>query len=121
MKNTNVEPLTDEHYAWADIVCTGGMLPQQRGILSVIEKAHQNGCPVVVGGPDPSSQPFLYQSADYLVHGEGEATIPLLIDDLGRGCRSGEYKSEEKPDMAYSMKQLVIGKAKTIEKEKRDA
>ena len=39
----NVEPLTDEDFDWADIVCTGGMLPQQPGILSVIEKAHQYG------------------------------------------------------------------------------
>jgi len=97
--DANVEPLLDEHYSWADIVCTGGMLPQQRGVLSVIEKAHQHGCPVVVGGPDPSSQPNIYQSAEFLVHGEGELTIPMFIDDLEQGCTSGEYQSDEKPDL----------------------
>lgn len=101
--DANVEPLLDEHFEWADIVCTGGMLPQQHGMLSVIDKAHQNGCPVVVGGPDPSSQPNLYQSADYLVYGEGEITIPMFIQDLEKGCKSGEYKSVEMANMTKAV------------------
>jgi radical SAM superfamily enzyme YgiQ (UPF0313 family) len=99
----NVEPLLDEHVEWADITCTGGMLAQQLGVLSVIERAHHIGCPVVVGGPDPTSQPHLYQSADYLVLGEGEVTIPMFIGDLERGCKSGEYRSMEKADMTKSV------------------
>lgn len=99
----NVEPLVDEDFDWADVVCTGGMLPQQKGVLSVIERAHENGCLAVVGGPDPSSQPSLYQSADFLVCGEGEITIPMLIDDLTKGCRSGEYQSSRKPDMSETV------------------
>ncbi len=78
----NVEPLRDEHLAWADVVCTGGMLPQQRGMLALIDRVHGHGLPVMVGGPDPSSQPDLYGAADYLVCGEGEVTIPLLLADL---------------------------------------
>lgn len=101
--DANVEPLLDEHFAWADLVCTGGMLPQQKGVLSVIERAHQNDCLAVVGGPDPSSQPDLYQSADFLVHGEGEVTIPMFIDDLGKNYRTGEYKSEIRADMTKAV------------------
>ena len=97
--DTNVEPLLNEHFEWADIVCIGGMLPQQQSMITLIDKAHQYGLPVVVGGPDPSSQPNLYQSADYLVYGEGELTIPMFLEDLGKGCGSGEYKSEERVDM----------------------
>ena len=99
----NVEPLLDEHLEWADITGTGGMLAQQMNVLSLIERAHRSGCPVVVGGPDPTSQPHLYQSADYLVLGEGEVTIPLFIGDLEKGCRSGEYRSIEKADMTKSV------------------
>jgi radical SAM superfamily enzyme YgiQ (UPF0313 family) len=99
----NVGPLLDEYFEWADIVCTGGMLPQQRGMLSVIDKAHQYGRPVVVGGPDTTSQPNLYKSADYLVHGEGEVTIPMFIEDLGKGCKGGEYKSTERADMTKAV------------------
>ncbi|MFC2170885.1 B12-binding domain-containing radical SAM protein [Calditrichota bacterium] len=101
--DANVEPLLDAHFEWADIVCTGGMLPQQQGIFSVIDKAHQHGCPVVVGGPDPTSQPNFYQSSDYLVLGEGEITIPMFLQDLEKGCESGEYKSAERADMTKAV------------------
>ena len=101
--DANAELLLLEHFEWADIVCTGGMLPQQRSIISLIDRAHQHGCPVVVGGPDPSSQPNLYQSADYIVQGEGEVTIPMFIQDLAKGCKSGEYKSDEKADMTKAV------------------
>jgi radical SAM superfamily enzyme YgiQ (UPF0313 family) len=97
--DTNVESLLDEHLEWADVVGTGGMLSQQSETLSIIERAHKSGCPVMVGGPDPSSQPYLYQSADYLMLGEGEVSIPQFIQALERGCTSGEFKSDEKADM----------------------
>jgi len=101
--DANVEQLKAEHIEWADIVCIGGMLPQQQSMISIIDKVHQYDCPVVVGGPDPSSQPDLYQSADYIVHGEGEVTIPMFIEDLGKGCRSGEYKSDTMADMTKAV------------------
>ncbi|GBD86302.1 ribosomal protein S12 methylthiotransferase RimO [bacterium BMS3Abin03] len=101
--DTNVEPLLDEHFEWADVVCTGGMLPQQIGILDIIKLSHQKHLPVIVGGPDPTSQPNLYQSADYLVLGEGEITIPMLLNDLEKGCMSGEYVSSDFADMTKAV------------------
>jgi radical SAM superfamily enzyme YgiQ (UPF0313 family) len=101
--DTNVEQLLDEHLKWADIVATGGMLPQQSGILSIIEISHKFDCPVIVGGPDPSSQPNLYQSSDYLVLGEGEISIPLFIQALKKGCKSGAFKSDEKAEMTRAV------------------
>lgn len=95
----NVEPLTDAHLEWADIVMTGGMLPQQKEILTTIKRAHDKGKPVVVGGPDPTSQPHVYQETDFLVLGEGEITIPPFIEDLGRGAVSGVYQSDLRADM----------------------
>jgi radical SAM superfamily enzyme YgiQ (UPF0313 family) len=99
----NVEPLLSEHFEWADIVCIGGMLPQQQRMISVIDIAHQFGCSVVVGGPDPTSQPALYQSADYLLQGEGEITIPMFLQDLGKGSLSGNYKSDDMADMTIAV------------------
>ena len=101
--DTNVEPLLDEHFEWADLVFTGGMLPQQIGILDIINLSHQKQRPVVVGGPDPTSQPHLYQSADFLVLGEGEITIPMLLEDLRKGFKSGEYISEDFADMTKAV------------------
>lgn len=99
----NVESLLTEHFEWADIVCLGGMLPQQQSMLSIIEKAHQFNCPVAIGGPDPTSQPELYKSADYLVLGEGEVTIPMFIQDLENGIEKGSYTSEDKADMTEAV------------------
>lgn len=99
----NVEPLLDQHFEWADMVCTGGMAPQRPGIISIIEKAHQMGRPVVVGGRDPTAQPHWYKSADYLVTGEGEVTIPMFIQGLEKGDRGGEYHSPKKADMGQAV------------------
>jgi len=101
--DTNVEPLLDEHFEWADLVFTGGMLPQQIGILDIINLSHQRNKPVFVGGPDPTSQPHLYQSADYLVLGEGEVTIPIFLNDLANGSKSGEYVTSEYADMTRAV------------------
>jgi radical SAM superfamily enzyme YgiQ (UPF0313 family) len=99
----NVEPLLDEHLLWADIVCTGGMLPQQKSMLEFIRRAHTLNRIVVVGGPDPTSQPDLYRDADFLVLGEGEITIPMFLKDLEAGKTSGTYVSEERADMLQSV------------------
>ncbi len=99
----NVEPLLDEHLLWADIVCTGGMLPQQKSMLEFIRRAHELERIVVVGGPDPTSQPDLYTEADFLVLGEGEITIPMFLEDLKGGKNSGTYVSTERADMLKSV------------------
>ena len=95
----NVEPLLDDHLKWADIVCTGGMLPQQKSILNFIRRAHELDRIVVVGGSDPTSQPDVYLEADFLVLGEGEITIPMFLNDLQKGAKSGRYFSDEKANM----------------------
>ena len=99
----NTAPIQDKHFEWADIVCTGGMLSQQPGIIAVIRKAHEYGIKVVAGGPDPTCQPNLYSEADYLVMGEGENTIPLFLDDLNKGIAKGVYLITEPADMISSV------------------
>jgi radical SAM superfamily enzyme YgiQ (UPF0313 family) len=99
----NVEPLLNDHLKWADIVCTGGMLPQQESMLKFIRRAHDLDRIVVVGGPDPTSQPDVYNEADFLVLGEGEVTIPMFLYDLQKGAKSGRYFSEKKANMLYAV------------------
>lgn len=95
----NVEPISDEHLLWADLVCVGGMLPQQKSMLDFIDRAQALKCTVVVGGADPTSQPELYHKADFLVLGEGELSIPMFLEDLKRGATRGVYKPEGRADM----------------------
>lgn len=99
----NTTTLLDNYFEWADLVCTGGMLSQQPGIIAIIRKAHEFGKKVVAGGPDPTCQPDLYAEADYLVLGEGENTIPLFLDDLNKGNSKGKYLNSEPVDLISSV------------------
>ncbi|GBQ09080.1 hypothetical protein AA16663_0011 [Komagataeibacter rhaeticus DSM 16663] len=46
--NRNTETLDDADLAWADIVMTGGMLPQRNDTLHIIETCRARGRPVEV-------------------------------------------------------------------------
>src|SRR6266446_3725220 len=63
----NTASITDDDFAWADLVFTGGMLVQQAETLRLIELCRSRGKPVVVGGPDPTSSPHIYAAADFQV------------------------------------------------------
>jgi len=99
----NVKPLIDADLEWADIVLVSGMLPQQKKILDIIQKSHDKSKFVVVGGPDATSQPHIYEKADFLVLGEGEVTIPLFIEDLGKNVTSGKYQLSQRADMTKAV------------------
>lgn len=101
--DVNTEHILDKYFEWADLVCTGGMLSQQPGIIAIIRKAHEFGKKVVAGGPDPTCQPELYEEADYLVMGEGENTIPLFLNDLNHGITRGRYKNCEPVELTNTI------------------
>jgi len=87
---------------WADVVMTGGMLPQQRDCLDLIRLSKRHGKTVIVGGPDPTSSPHVYAEADHLVLGEAEVTLPLYLADRSAGAPRAVYKSEERADVSAS-------------------
>lgn len=93
--NRNTEELTPEHLAWADMIMTGGMLPQRQDTQTVIELAHAHGKPVVVGGPDITSVPEAYASADFRVLGEAEGIINEFIAQWNEGARKGYLTAEK--------------------------
>ena len=82
----NVRELDPALLDWADLVLAGGMIPQQRSLLALIEQCRARGKPIAVGGQDPTSQPEVYGRADYLVLDEGEMTIPQFLADLAAGA-----------------------------------
>lgn len=91
----NAKNLTDGDIDWADMVMTGGMLPQQIDALKVIDRCQERGKTVVVGGPDPTSSPEIYDRADMLVLGEAEGVIDRFIDAWVSGARSGVFEAEK--------------------------
>ena len=98
----NCVDFSQELWEWADLVCVGGMLPQQEGIVEIIERANRDGKYVAVGGADPTSQPSLYDSADVLIVGEGEELIPHWIKEWEKGQPCGVFREQGKPDLTKS-------------------
>ncbi len=91
----NAEDLSVPDLDWADLVMIGGMLPQRPDALQVIELAHRFGKPVVVGGPDVTSSPDVYEPADFRVLGEAEGVIDALVAAWNAGVRGGVFEAEK--------------------------
>ncbi len=90
----NTEELGAGDLDWADLVMTGGMLPQQDGALAVIEMCRSRGKPVVVGGPDATSTPDIYAAADFQVLGEAEEIMADFVAAWTGGATSGVFRAE---------------------------
>ena len=100
----NVRSQTDADWDWADLVILSGMIVQKPDLLHLIREAKQRGKLVAVGGPYVTSVPDAAQKAgaDFLVLDEGEITLPMLVEALERGERSGILRAPdgEKPDVS---------------------
>ncbi len=91
----NAEALVDADIDWADIVLTGGMLPQRPDTLDVIARAQRRGKPVAVGGPDAMSSPEAFADAEFLVIGEAEAVLENFVRAWEEGRCGGVFEAEK--------------------------
>ncbi|MFZ4532510.1 MAG: B12-binding domain-containing radical SAM protein [Alsobacter sp.] len=91
----NTDDLTDADIAWADMVMTGGMLPQQFDTVSLMERVQKAGRPIVIGGPDATSSPAAYAAADFLVLGEAEGILDRFVAAWQAGERTGRFEAEK--------------------------
>ncbi len=98
----NVDTLSEADLEWADLVMTGGMLPQQLDCLEVVREAQRHGKPVVVGGPDVTASPDMYTAADFLVLGEAEEILSEFLAAWSAGERQGTFRSGHFPDLSRS-------------------
>jgi len=91
----NAEELTDGQLEWADLVMTGGMLPQQPDTLAIIELCRLHKKPVAVGGPAVTSTPHIYKKANFRVLGEAEGVINDFVAAWEAGTREGLFEAEK--------------------------
>jgi len=98
----NVEELGPDDLAWADLVMTGGMLPQQPDALRIIGMAKGAGKPVVVGGPDATGSPEVYAAADFRVLGEAEEVLSEFLAAWLAGATTGVFQASRFPDVTRS-------------------
>jgi radical SAM superfamily enzyme YgiQ (UPF0313 family) len=99
----NVSSLTEEDWRWADLVLLSAMYIQKDGLLALVREAKLRGKTIVAGGPYPTSLPEAVAEAgcDFVVRGEGENTMPLLLEALRQG-KTGIIENDEKPDLSTS-------------------
>lgn len=98
----NIREVTEEEWAWAEMVMLSAMIVQKRDLHGQIKEAKRRGKQVVIGGPYPTALPdeCADVGADFLVLDEGEITIPRFLAALARGDESGTFRSDgEKPDV----------------------
>ncbi|MBF2097313.1 MAG: B12-binding domain-containing radical SAM protein, partial [Gloeomargaritaceae cyanobacterium C42_A2020_066] len=101
----NIRAVTDEEWAWADLVICSAMIVQKQDLLDQIQEAKRHGKPVAVGGPYPTSMPEDMEVADveYLILDEGEITLPLFVEAVSAGRPRGRFTAEGvKPDVTQT-------------------
>ncbi len=98
----NVEPLTDEAVAGADIVLTSSMFVQEASHARVVRLCKEHGKRVVAGGPLPTTSPERVGAVDHLVLNEAEITLPAFLRDFRRGRAERVYSDPAKPDLALT-------------------
>lgn len=97
----NIRAVTEEEWAWADVVLCSAMIVQKEDLLDQIREAKRRGKLVAVGGPYATSVPEEVETAgaDFLILDEGELTLPLFIEAIERGETQGVFRAAEKPDV----------------------
>ena len=100
--DVNIRPVDELEWQWADLVIISAMIVQKDDIIRQIGFARFHGKPVAVGGPYPTSTPeeLVAAGADFLILDEGEITLPMFVEALQRGEKSGQFRSDGvKPDV----------------------
>jgi len=98
----NVRQVTEAEWAWADLVIMSAMIVQKQDLIAQIKEAKRRDKLVAVGGPFPTSVPedSLDAGADFMILDEGEITLPLFVEAIARGDKSGVFRSDGvKPDV----------------------
>jgi len=103
----NTTTLTEGNIKWADYVFISAMIVQKESVKEVIARCKKCNTKIVAGGPlftTAYKQFALYEQVelsdiDHFVLGEAEATLPLFLEDLQKGCAQHIYTSNEYPEI----------------------
>lgn len=86
LADLSFQKISDQDWDECDLVLVSGTIVQLKGIAEAVTEAKRRGKLVAVGGPGVFHFPqdILDAGADFAVKGEGELTIPILLDCLER-------------------------------------
>jgi radical SAM superfamily enzyme YgiQ (UPF0313 family) len=91
--DVNVDCLTDDDLAWADLAFVGAMAVQRDSAKQIISRCKATGLKVIAGGPLFTSEPDAFEEVDHLVLDEAELTLPSFIEDLKNGHPKKIYRA----------------------------
>jgi len=95
----NIEELPEGDLDWADLVMIGGMLPQQADAKQVIALVQAHNKPVVLGGPDVTCSPSVYEEVEFRILGEVEEIMADFLEAWYRGDRRGVFVAQTFPNL----------------------
>lgn len=95
----NVDRLTDDDLAWADLAFIGAMAVQRKSAVHIIDRCKGKGLKIVAGGPLFTTEPSAFDQVDHLVLDEAEVTLPVFIADMKNGTAKRRYRAEGCPDI----------------------
>ena len=101
----NVRYVSEQEWQWADLVILSGMIVQKEDMINQVKEAKSRGKAVAVGGPYATALPNDLTSigTDYLILDEGEITLPLFVEAVNRGEKTGIFRSNgERPDVTFT-------------------
>jgi radical SAM superfamily enzyme YgiQ (UPF0313 family) len=96
----NVQPLADADLKWADYVFLTGMHIQKKSFIDVVKRCHQNGIPVVAGGPMVTMEADAFPDIEHLILNEAEITLPRFLSDLAAGQPKRIYTTKDFPELS---------------------
>ena len=95
----DLDPITDQHLKWADVLMMSCKGSQIGPVRKLIGRANDHGVATVAGGAGPTLQSKDYEGlADYVVAGESEPLIDKLVADIEAGVSEGTYRTPEVAD-----------------------
>ena len=100
----NIEPLTDAHLQWADVVLTSTMIVQKDSLYEVAERCNRAGVPIIAGGPHPTSyydniKEETDATINHFLFGEVEEIFEDFLTDFENGSTQEVYRETRKPDI----------------------
>ena len=103
----NIEPLTDAHLEWADVVLTSTMIVQKDSLYDVAERCNRASVPIIAGGPHPTSYYDNIKEEtdaviDHFLFGEVEEIFEEFLTDFESGCAEEIYREKRKPDITMT-------------------
>ena len=100
----NIEPLTDAHLQWADVVFTSTMIVQKSSLYEVAERCNRAGVPIIAGGPHPTSyydniKAETDATINHFLFGEVEEIFEDFLTDFESGTAKEVHRETRKPDI----------------------